>query len=395
MLKQERRKWVNATSAYALLHIVCWGFYAVTMGFSSNVLHGFGFTDSKISVFLGTCTALSCVAQLVLAEVVSRGGRWKLWKILTGMGGMILAGNLLLLLPGVPRVGKELGLGISILLLLLLPALINAVGMEAIHRGSPTNYSIARGIGSLGYSILAFATGTLVRLRGLNMVAMMGALCAVALAAGAVWYHLAGEQNLSKPIVAEQQETEGSFLRKYPLFTAFLLGSVFLQYSHNLVSNFLYQIMVTKQGSAQEQGIASAICAFVELPVMFGFPLLAKKCKVSHWVIFSGLFMAAKPVGLLLAATPGGIYLAQATQMLGYGLYVISSVNYGEQVAGSGDSVRAQSYLGAACTLGNLLAMSSGGFLCQHFGVPVMILVSLGAALVGGIVTLFTARDAK
>lgn len=393
-MKQERRRWFNATAAYALLHIVCWGFYAVTMGFSSNVLHGFGFTDSKISVFLGICTALSCIAQLVLAEVVSQG-KCKLWKILTAMGGLILVGNLLLLLPGVPRAGAELGLGLAVLLLLLLPALVNAVGMEAIHRGSPTNYSIARGIGSLGYSALAFATGTLVRQKGLHMVAFMGALCALALAVGAVWYHMAGEQNLCDPVAEPKQEKNGGFLRRYPMFAAFLLGSVFLQYSHNLVSNFLYQIMVTKQGTAQEQGIAAAICAFVELPVMFGFPLMARRCKTNRWVAFSGLFMAMKPIGLLLAANPMGVYLAQATQMLGYGLYVISSVNYGEQVAGRGDSVRAQSYLGAACTLGNLLAMSSGGFLCQHFGVPAMVLTSLGAALAGGILTLLTARDSS
>lgn len=375
-----------------MLHVVCWGFYAVTMGFSSNVLHGFGFTDSKISVFLGICTALSCAAQLVLAEVVSQG-KCRLWKILATIGGAILVGNLLLLLPGVPRAGAEMGLGLAVLLLLLLPALVNAAGMEAIHRGSPTNYSIARGIGSLGYSALAFATGTLVRQRGLDMVALMGALCAAALAVGAVWYHMAGERNLSQPVSAPKQEANRGFLRQYPMFAAFLLGSVFLQYSHNLVSNFLYQIMVTKQGTAQEQGIAAAICAFVELPVMFGFPLMARRCRVNRWVAFSGLFMAMKPIGILLAVNPMGIYLAQVTQMLGYGLYVISCVNYGEQVVSRGDSVRAQSYLGAACTLGNLLAMSSGGFLCQHFGVPVMVLASLAAALTGGIMTLFTARD--
>ena len=393
---KNRLKAVNATWAYSLLQVVCWGFFAISLCFSSNVLYDYGFSDSKISIFLGICTALSFLLQLVTAEVIAANPRCKVWVVLAGLGAAMMAGNLLMLVKTLPGSLAVVCFGIGCMGLLMLPSLVNAIGMDAIRRGSPTNYSIARGLGSLGYSILAFLTGFLVRQRGSSMVPVLGAVCAAALVLGAVWFHFAGEQNLEQiPRARNQGQKQQGFLKQYPRFTLFLLASVLIQYSHNLPSNFMYQIMLSKNGGAAEQGIASAICAFVELPVMFFFPLLMRRIRCDKWVRFSALFTAVKAVGILLAMTPSGVYLAQATQSLGYGLFVISSVNYAEMVVGRGESVRAQTYLGATCTVGALLATGTGGFLCQHLGVPAMVLTSFLLAFGGGLLILFTAEKTK
>lgn len=396
LLKQSRlNKW-NATAAYALLQIVCWGFYAVTLCFSSNVLYGFGFSDSQISILLGICTAISFVLQLVLAEVVTRCPKIKVWGILVTLGSVMLVSNFMVWMPKVPAFAAVAFFGIACMLLQTLPSWTNAIGMDAIKRGSPTNYSIARGIGSLGYSVLAYVTGMLVRGHGFRMVPAVGGICAVALISAAIWFHFAGERNLPEVVqIQPKEEKQSGFLRQYPMFAVFLAGSIVLQFSHNLLSNFMYQIMLVKNGGAGEQGIASAICAFVELPVMFFFPLLMRKIRCDKWVRFASLFVAVKCIGILLSTTPYGVYAAQASQMLGYGLYTISSVNYAEMVVGRGESVRAQTYLGATSTVGNLLAMSAGGVICQHFGAQTMVMVSLAAALIGGGTILFTAEKTR
>ena len=391
-MKEMTRKKCNATAAYSLLQIVCWGFYAITLCFSSNVLYDYGFSDSRISVFLGICTALSFVIQLVLAELINAKSSFQVWVVLAVLGLVMVTGNLAMLVPGIPGPLAVVCFGFGCMGLLMLPSLVNAIGMDAIRRGSPANYSIARGLGSLGYSVLAFSTGFLVRLNGTQMVSLLGALCAAALMIGAFWFHGAGERDLEAlPKVRQDQKKKG-FLKQYPKFAVFLFASILIQYSHNLPSNFMYQIMLSKNGGAAEQGIASAICAFVELPVMFFFPLLMRRIRCDKWVRFSALFVAVKAIGILLATSPNGVYLAQATQSLGYGLHVISSVNYAELVVGKGESVRAQTYLGSTCTVGALLATATGGFLCQHLGVPAMVMTSLGAALVGGFLILFTAE---
>ena len=79
---------------------------------------------------------------------------------------------------------------------------------------------------------------------------------------------------------------------------------------------------------------------------------------------------------------PMGVYAAQATQIVGYGLYAIASVTYAGQVLGAQEAVQAQSYLAATVSAGSVVAMSIGGVLCQEFGVPVMLLVATGCALI-------------
>lgn len=386
----------NATAAYTMLQIATWGFYAVILSFSSNVLYDFGFLDSQISILLGISTAVSFVMQLAAAELVSRRPGIRVFGIMAVLGCVMILGNLMVWMPGMPAWLAIGAFAVACMILQMLPSLANAMGMDAIKRGSPTNYSIARGMGSLGYSVLAYVTGILVQSRGSRMVPVMGGACAVILTAAVVWYHFTGERGLPEPVKTPGTQTGGhGFLGQYPRFTVFLVGSVFLQFSHNLLSNFMYQIMLVKNGGAGEQGTATAICALVELPVMFFFPLLMRKIRCDKWVRFASLFITVKALGIFLAATPYGVYAAQATQMLGYGLYTISSVNYAEMVVGRGESVRAQSYLGATSTVGGLLASATGGIICQYFGAQIMVLVSLAAGLAGGITIALTAQKTK
>ena len=395
-MNKKKQNGFHATSAYALLQVVCWGFFAINMGFSSNVLiQGHGFTDSQVSILLGLCTAGSFVLQLVTAERIAASKKLRMWAVLSVLGVVMAVSNLLVLIPGISALAAGICYGLAVLILLMMPSFVNAIGMDAIMRGSATNYSAARAVGSLGYSVLAYVTGLLVRGWGIRMVSVMGALCAVLLTVSALWFHAVGEKGLPEAEARVRQEKEPGFLRAYPRFTVFLIASVFLQFSHNLLTAFLFQIMQIKQGGAAEQGVAAAISALVELPVMFFFPLMMRRLRCDKWVRFSSLFVAVKCVGILLAATPGGIYLAQATQMLGYGLYTISSVNYAELVVGRGESVRAQTYLGATATVGTLFATSTGGFLCQHLGPQVMVMVSLAAALLGGVMIAFTAEKTR
>lgn len=392
---QRIKKW-NTTAAYALMHIATWGFFAVLLSFSSNVLYEFGFSDSQISILLGISAAISFVMQLMIAELISRRPQVQVWGVLAGIASVILLGNVLLWMPKVPVLLAVCAFASACILLQMVPSLVNAVGMDTIKRGAPTNYSIARGLGSLGYSMYAYATGFLVRGHGVKMVPVMGGVCATMLLVSAVWYHVAAERDLPGIQAPQtQHQEEKGFLKKYPLFAVFLAASILLQFGHNIISNFMYQIMLTKNGTAAEQGVATAISALVELPVMFLFPVMMWKIRCDTWVRFAGLFILAKPLIILLSGSPEGIYVAQATQMIGYGLYTISSVNYAEMVVGRGESVRAQSYLGSTATVGGLLAMSTGGFICQHLGVPAMLMISFAVTIVGAVTIAFTAQKTK
>ena len=391
----KQNKW-NCTIAYTVLQIATWGFYAVMITYSSNVLYSFGFTDSQIGLALGASTVVAFVLQLVLAEMVTRWRNLKVYMVLLALGAVMLVVNLLVWMPQMNRAVAVVAYAVGCMVTQMIPSFTNAMGMGAIERGSVTNYSIARGLGSLGYSAVAYGTGLLVRWKGVKVVPSAAMGVAVMLLTSVVWYHLAAERNLPDHDRAEKKtENKAGFLRQYPRYAVFLVAVILLQFSHNLLASFIFQIMQVKNGTAAEQGIATAICALAELPVMFFFPFMMRKVRCDIWLRISGLAMILKGVGILLATNPYGVYAAQVTQMMGYGLLIISSVNYAGMVVGKGESVRAQSYLGATGSVGSFAALATGGIICQYWGAQTLVFVSLILSVVGGVMIALTAQKTE
>lgn len=375
-------------SAYSLMQICTWSFYSILLSFSGNILRSFGFSDSKISLFLGSAAVLSLCVQLLIGNLSGKYPDLQVSNILIGLGSMIVLGCLVIRLGAAPVYAAIAAYGLCCVAVHLIPPLTNGVGMDAIRRGAGTNYSLARGIGSLGYSIFAYITGSMVQRHGVMAVPVIGAVSALMLIGGTLWYkgcclrhlppHEGGPQQSSK-----KSRRDSGFLKKHPSYLIFLIATFLLQVSHASVNNFMFQIVQHKGGTAAMQGTAAAVCAFSEIPVIFLFPLLLKKRGCGQWLKLAACGMLLKPMGTLLAASPATFYLAQATQLVGYGLFAISSVTYAESMVGKGESVQAQSFLGSATTSGTIAALFSGGVLCQYLGVDAMLMISFGLALAG------------
>ena len=378
------KKW-KATASYAIMQASLWGFYAIIVGFSSSFMYGQGATDGQISIVLGITTALSCAAQLLLAELIARIPKLTVYRVLLTLSGLLLACALLM---GVESTAPAItGLGLGLILLQVLPAMANSIGMDSLSQGSPLDYDIARGIGSGGYSLLSLVTGMLVSRLGVEVLWVLTLVDTLVFLGGVIWFHRAGEITApSKERVKEKRE--GSFLRAYPRFALVLLGSIVLMVSHNLVCSFLLQIVVSKGGDASHQGIAAFVSAITEIPVMFAFGWLLKKKGVSFWFGFSAAVFVLKPLLLYLATGVWGVYAAQTTQMIGYAVYVMASAYYAGSATDSSDMVRAQSYMTSAIPIGSLIANFTGGFLCQYYTPQGMLLVSTAAAVIGGIIVI-------
>ena len=133
------------TAIYALMHAALWSTYAVLLSFSSNFLYAQNFSGSQISLVLGLATAASVILQLTVAERISRSRAGLLFLV------PVAAGAVMLLSCGAmftPTVGLAVGgFAAACCLLQILPGMVNSLGMSAIEKGAPVNYSIARGIG--------------------------------------------------------------------------------------------------------------------------------------------------------------------------------------------------------------------------------------------------------
>ena len=153
-------KKLQANVSYSLIHTGMWGLYAVILGFATNFLRKQGLQDATISLLLGAAAAVSCVLQVAVGELVSRIRKLKLYMVTLAVSGLLLAA--LAAMMGSNQLLAIIGMVTVCALLQAVPAMGNSIGMDAIAKGAPATYSIARGIGSLIYALSAQVTGTLI-----------------------------------------------------------------------------------------------------------------------------------------------------------------------------------------------------------------------------------------
>ena len=153
--------------------------------------------------------------------------------------------------------------------------------------------------------------------------------------------------------------------------------------------------MAQWKGNADAQGTATLLSALLELPILFGFPLLLRKAGSGSWLRLSGLFFTLRLLLTLVLPGTAGFYLAQCMQMGGFALYTVSSVYYVNEIIPVQDAVKGQSFLGAAGTIGAVAANVLGGALLDASGVPLLLTVCTIASAVGAAIVWCTVQTKK
>lgn len=382
----------TANLSYCLIHASMWGMYAVIIYFANNFLVAQGLSGGMCSLVLGITAAASVLLNIGVSEVIKRTQKVKLYVttialaalILLGLGGMLINNKVLALA----------GICLVLTLLQLAPGMCNSLGMDAIAKGAPATYAVARGIGSVAFATVSLIAGNMIKIFGEAAVPVVGGTMAAILILAVLWFHGCVEKHLPEAVAAPKVEgtkKKDNFLAKKPLFTLFLAGAALMNISHYYLVVFLGNITTALSLDEAVQGTAAAVSTYVELPIMLGFAFLTRKMRCNNLLRISCFMFLLKSLGMTFADSAMDIYLAHATQIVGYGLYAIASVTYAGEVMGKEDAVRAQSYLAGTISIGNVVAMSTGGLM----GVETMLWVSTGCALVGALIVLFTAKKTK
>jgi len=388
-------KKVQIHISFILVLLGTWGMYSVVLGFATNFLGGVCSLQSyQISLVLGVSAAAACALQVATGEIVSRIEKLQMHSVLLIAGLLMLCGLGLMhfrLSPALTIAGMILASTV----LQTIPGIVTSMAIDGMARGLPLLYNMTRGFGSISYGISAVLTGRLLASIGPTVIPVFSGFFALMLTGATAWFYFCGTRHLPHFSREKRQKLDTGFLKAHPLFLLLLLGGTLLCVSHFLVGSFVQLIIEAKGGGQHEQGIATAITSVCSLPVTFSFQWLMTKIKVRRMSQFGALMVMAKPIGLLLALNPQAVYVAMATQMLGYGLYEISMVNYLAEVMEPEEAVRVQSYLSATMSAGSVVAMFAGGVLCQFLGVQAMVAISATFAFLGACTVLLWIHKMK
>ncbi|MDD2971226.1 MAG: MFS transporter [Lachnospiraceae bacterium] len=420
MTNQEKQ--IAPTPRYAALQGSFWATFCIIFAYASVYLLSKGYSNSQIGLVIAVAGIISALLQPVVADFADRCRRGTLRYMISFWSAVIIMVAAALLIPHMNFLLIGVFYGVAVAGLQILTPLVNAIGMECINHGIPVNFGLARGIGSVTYAAVSYIAGKLVAEYDTNVIPMMIIFFYLLLIVTSLTFYFRDEpannecaenknienkqienKNIesghieSKYIESEHIENnhiekvitldKGNFFTHYKRFFLLLVAVTFSFISHNLLNNYMFQVMEYHGGGSGEMGTALAIAATIELPTMLCFSLLIRKFQSSTLLKVSVTFFMVKALLTFLAPNVYGVYVAQLTQFLGFALQVPSSVYYVNSLMKPKDRVKGQAFMTMTNTLGSIGGSLIGGMVLDAFGVKALLLISVTMAAFGMLIT--------
>lgn len=378
----------NITIQLSFVQAAYWMGFACVSAFSSVYLLSIGISNSLIGLTLSLGALASAIIQPYVGMLIDYNPKITTKGILTFVS-VIMTVLALLMYPvskGVPAI-IPLMYGFLMLLLQLAQPFSNSIGMAAINAGYKLHFGPARAIGSLGYAVVAFILGKVTAAKGGEIVPAFIALSFVLVIIALMFFPL---NEHSRDVTTEKDESREdnrkgviTFFKKYKALGIMVIGLVMIFFSHVVLNSFGLQIIVSKGGSSESMGIATAISATIEVVPMFLFPILRKKFNVASLLKLSAVFFTLKIIFTLFAPNVPIYYAVQLCQMLGWGVMAVSIVYYVNDLVDVEDTAQGQACSGMALTIGNVLGNLVGGRVIDSLGINALLVAGSIAAIIG------------
>ena len=394
----KHQEYFMPTTRYAIVQGNFWMSFCIIFSYASVYLLSKGFKSSQIGMIIAAAGLISAVLQPIVADIADRAKLISLRQIIASFSVvmMILAG--VLLVPKLHMIVIAFVYAGLVAVLQIITPLVNAAGMEWINKGVPVNFGVARGTGSLLFAAISYIAGVAVSKFSTDVIPVLVVLFYILLFVAILTFHFYGvEVNENKSfeqisaVEVQEDSTSGiiRFFRRYQKFGVLLIGITICFASHNILNNFMFQIVANQGGSSAQMGTAMAIAAAIELPTMVLFSYVILKIKSSSLLVVSGIFFTIKSLLTFLAGSMIGIYAAQFSQALGFALFVPASVYYVNHLMSEKDKVKGQAYMTVTNTVGSIAGSLLGGILIDYAGVSNMLLASTIIAFRGAIIIFF------
>ena len=162
-----------------------------------------------------------------------------------------------------------------------------------------------------------------------------------------------------------------------------LAGVALLFFTHNLVNNYLINVVRNVHGDTSDMGLISGFTAVMEIPMMFLYDRLLRRFSCASTVRFASSMFVLKALAIALAPSMGGLYAANVLQLVSFAMITPAMVQYVILNIDPKDSAKGQALAFGMVTLGNILSSAIGGPLYDALPVRSVLLVGTAAALAG------------
>lgn len=397
---------------YTIKYAAVQGFYLAAfcslLGFTAIFLLDKGYTNSEIGIIIALSNVIAVILQPLIASLADKYKKITLKAIIRVWIFIIFLTCLGLGLLKEASILVSAFITLAIVGILVVQPFINTVSVQLEERGIFVNFGVARACGSLAYAMVSTVMGILLKyyppalIPFATVILTVGVLGSISILLGEkkVIRGIEKSKKREKDTDATMEKTETTeaqslvaFLMSHKRFFSFLIGVTFIFYFHALSCNYLFQIIESVGGDSANMGVASAISAVVELPVMILFIKIVQRISCKTLLRISGVFFAIKSILFFAGTSVNMIYVAQLFQVGGYALFVPASVYYVSKLLNRADMVKGQSLVTTAITLGGVFASVATGWILDNYGARTTLFVGAVVAIIGVISMSFSVED--
>ncbi|MBO4347315.1 MAG: MFS transporter [Lachnospiraceae bacterium] len=388
------------TLRYTMINMLYFVAFCTVHAYAGVYLLDKGFTNTQVGLALATANILSVFAQPFVAGIIDKGGILTNRLVVMFSSLFLCAGSLLLIFVDGIKVPIFVIFVLMYMIQFVYMPIMIAMNFEYSKAGCNINFGLARGMGSVGFAITSFFLGKAVADYGTRVILFV-TIVSMALMSLVVFFFKKPADGNKNPEEADSEIKESSdakkdkagsnlfaFAKKYPFFVVFLLGTACCFFAHNMINDFMIQIIRNLGGNETQLGYATFLQAILELPVMALIGIVLKKISERHLLVFSAVSFFVKTAILLFATALIGMYISQSFQMFAYAVFIPTSAYFADNVMKENDKVKGQAYINSAITLGGVFSNLVSGRLLDGFGVHTMLSVGLAVCLTGVIIVI-------
>lgn len=378
---------------YSLLQGIYFVGFCTVMGYAAVYLGSIGMSSSLIGIVLAIANILTSIAQPVLGGFVDKSNV-SMKNVLMIMFGLCSVLSVLLMLASkVTFLAAFLFIAVSTILYTTMP-LVNSLAFAFQKQGIDVKFGVARGIGSVAYALASLVLGNVVKAVSPTLMPLAYIVIFLGILPLIRSFKMPKEE-IDEVIEEEivEKESTGAFIKKHLKFMIFLAGFVLVYFDHTIINNFFITVIKNVGGNTGDMGNAVFLAAMLELPTMALFEKYKNKINIKNTIVISAIFFTLKHTLTYFATNMFMIYLAQATQMLAYALFIPASVYYVDKLFDAKDAVKGQALVTTSMTVSGVLASFLGGILLDNMGVYETLLLGLVLSAVGTIVMIMTVEN--
>ena len=380
------------TVKYTLLNAAYFVAFCTIHAYAAVFLLANGFNNTEVGILLAVANIVSAIFQPIIAGIIDKPGFLTNKRFIMISVLIILGGSLVLM--AVP--GKKIPIFIVFATIYMIQfayqPVMTALCFEYQKAGCNIFYGLARGLGSASFAFTSLFIGRVVEKNGVSILIWVSIAAMIISALITLTFVKPkasdGAEEAGNAEAAVAHNSFSSFAKTYPAFILFLVATICFFFAHNMINDFMIQIIRNLGGNETELGIANFLQAILELPVMALIGIILKKLSADKLLIISGIAFFIKILILVFAKGMPHMYLSQSCQLFAYAVFIPAGAYYVSSTMEELDQVKGQAFITSAITIGGVFSNFISGYILDNFSIKAMLVTGSVVAAVGVVISI-------